>query len=146
MKVTVCFDTVCVIVPCGNGELTVSELIQRAISRYRKATNKASPNSAKPLSWHWDIGVMKTSLLLTILYVFLNADLAFDIIIPRIRSQDLPQGWLNSHLVPISFYSFYLPVWIFKPCFSHLTMYLAEFKTVDLIDFAFSWKLRACIP
>lgn len=40
MKVTVCFDAVRVIVPCGNGELTVSELIERAVSRYRKATNK----------------------------------------------------------------------------------------------------------
>lgn len=50
MKVTVCFDTVCVIVPCGKGELTVSELIQRAVSRYRKATNKASANSVKLVS------------------------------------------------------------------------------------------------
>lgn len=37
-----CFDAVRVIVPCGNGELTVTELIERAVSRYRKATNKAS--------------------------------------------------------------------------------------------------------
>lgn len=50
MKVTVCFDTVCVIVPCGKGELTVSELIHRAVSRYRKATNKASANSVKLVS------------------------------------------------------------------------------------------------
>ena len=42
-----CFDTVRVIVPCGNGELTVSELTQRAVSRYRKATNKASVKSVK---------------------------------------------------------------------------------------------------
>lgn len=40
MKVTVCFEGVCVIVPCGNGDLTVRDLIQRSISRYRKATNK----------------------------------------------------------------------------------------------------------
>lgn len=45
MKVTVCFEGVCVIVPCGNGDLTVRDLIQRSISRYRKATNKASVNS-----------------------------------------------------------------------------------------------------
>jgi len=47
MKVTVCFDSVRVIVPCGNGDLTVCELIERAVSRYRKATNKASVNSVK---------------------------------------------------------------------------------------------------
>lgn len=50
MKVTVCFDTVRVIVPCGNGELTVSELIQRAVSRYRKATSKASVKSVRLVS------------------------------------------------------------------------------------------------
>lgn len=42
-----CFDSVRVIVPCGNGDLTVCELIERAVSRYRKATNKASVNSVK---------------------------------------------------------------------------------------------------
>ena len=45
-----CFDSVRVIVPCGNGELSVSELIERAVSRYRKAANKASENSVKFLS------------------------------------------------------------------------------------------------
>lgn len=42
MKVTVCFEAVCVIVPCGKGDLTVRELIQRSVSRYRKATNKSA--------------------------------------------------------------------------------------------------------
>lgn len=54
-----CFDTVCVIVPCGKGELTVSELIQRSVSRYRKAANKASVNSVKLVSWHSNVGVIK---------------------------------------------------------------------------------------
>jgi len=41
MKVTVCFGTVRVVVPCGcNGELTVYKLINEAVSRYKKATNK----------------------------------------------------------------------------------------------------------
>lgn len=40
MKLTISFDSVRVIVPCGNGDLSVGELIDRAVSRYRKATNK----------------------------------------------------------------------------------------------------------
>ena len=42
MKVIVCFNAVKVIVPCGNGQLAVSELIERAITRYRKAAAKVS--------------------------------------------------------------------------------------------------------
>lgn len=43
MKVTVCFGTVRVVVPCGsNGELTVCKLINEAVARYKKATNKVS--------------------------------------------------------------------------------------------------------
>ncbi|XP_041366906.1 partitioning defective 3 homolog [Gigantopelta aegis] len=42
MKVTVCFDRVRVIVPCGEGELPVRDLIQKAITRYKKATGKAN--------------------------------------------------------------------------------------------------------
>ena len=37
-----CFDDVCVIVPCGDGEILVKELIAKAIHRYRKATGKVS--------------------------------------------------------------------------------------------------------
>ncbi|XP_066921548.1 partitioning defective protein 3-like isoform X4 [Clytia hemisphaerica] len=44
MKVTVCFDTTKVIVPCGNGELLVSELIKRAVNRYCKASFKDNIN------------------------------------------------------------------------------------------------------
>ena len=40
MKVTVCFGNTRVIVPCGNGDLLVAELIDKAILRYKKATNK----------------------------------------------------------------------------------------------------------
>ncbi|XP_050419284.1 partitioning defective 3 homolog isoform X2 [Patella vulgata] len=42
MKVTVCFDNVRVIVPCGDGEILVRELINKAIIRYKKATGKSS--------------------------------------------------------------------------------------------------------
>jgi len=42
MKVTVCFDHVRVVVPCGSGELTVAELMQLAVARYRKAIGKVS--------------------------------------------------------------------------------------------------------
>jgi len=40
MKVTVCFGLVRVVVPCGDGELLIGELIQKALSRFRKATGK----------------------------------------------------------------------------------------------------------
>ncbi|XP_067648804.1 partitioning defective 3 homolog isoform X3 [Haliotis asinina] len=40
MKVTVCFEEVRVIVPCGDGEILVRELIDKAITRYKKATGK----------------------------------------------------------------------------------------------------------
>ena len=43
MKVTVCFGSVRVVVPCGtDGSLTVGTLITEAICRYKKATNKVS--------------------------------------------------------------------------------------------------------
>lgn len=42
MKVTVCFGETRVVVPCGQGEFLVSELIDRAITRYRKATGRVS--------------------------------------------------------------------------------------------------------
>jgi partitioning defective protein 3 len=40
MKVTVSFNTVKIVVPCGDGELTVRELTQLANIRYKKATGK----------------------------------------------------------------------------------------------------------
>ncbi|XP_078322047.1 partitioning defective 3 homolog isoform X2 [Crassostrea virginica] len=42
MKVTVCFDRVRVIVPCGDGDLLVKELTEKAVLRYKKATGKSS--------------------------------------------------------------------------------------------------------
>lgn len=40
MKVTVCFDHVRVVVPCGDGTLLVRDLMHEAILRYKKATGK----------------------------------------------------------------------------------------------------------
>ena len=40
MKVTVCFGPVSVVVPCGNGDILVRDLISQAVTRYRKAANK----------------------------------------------------------------------------------------------------------
>lgn len=40
MKVTVCFGSVRVVVPCGDGEILVKDLIRQAIHRYKKATGK----------------------------------------------------------------------------------------------------------
>lgn len=42
MKVTVCFGAVRVVVPCGNGELLVRDLIVESIRRYKKASGKVS--------------------------------------------------------------------------------------------------------
>lgn len=40
MKVTVCFDHIRVVVPCGDGSLLVRDLMHEAILRYKKATGK----------------------------------------------------------------------------------------------------------
>lgn len=40
MKVTVIFGETRVVVPCGQGEFLVSELIEKAVVRYRKAAGK----------------------------------------------------------------------------------------------------------
>lgn len=40
MKVTVCFENVRVVVPCGDGTLLVKDLMHEAILRYKKATGK----------------------------------------------------------------------------------------------------------
>lgn len=42
MKVTVCFGSVRVVVPCGEGEILVRDLILKATTRYKKATAKPS--------------------------------------------------------------------------------------------------------
>lgn len=42
MKVTVCFGNVRVVVPCGDGDILVKDLIREATLRYKKATGKVS--------------------------------------------------------------------------------------------------------
>lgn len=42
MKVTVCFGNVRVVVPCGNGDILVKDLIREATLRYKKATGKGA--------------------------------------------------------------------------------------------------------
>lgn len=42
MKVTVCFGSVRVLVPCGAGDLLVRDLIREATLRYKKATGQVS--------------------------------------------------------------------------------------------------------
>jgi partitioning defective protein 3 len=46
MKVTVCFGSVRVVVPCGDGEILVRDLIRQATLRYKKATGKVLWNEA----------------------------------------------------------------------------------------------------
>uniref|UniRef100_A0A3B4AA39 Par3/HAL N-terminal domain-containing protein n=1 Tax=Periophthalmus magnuspinnatus TaxID=409849 RepID=A0A3B4AA39_9GOBI len=43
MKVTVCFGRTRVVVPCGNGDIKVQNLIEQAAMRYKKAIAKVSP-------------------------------------------------------------------------------------------------------
>jgi len=40
MKVTVGFDTVRLVVPCGDGQLLVAQLIDQAVARYCKTVGK----------------------------------------------------------------------------------------------------------
>lgn len=47
MKVTVCFGNVRVVVPCGNGELFVRDLIHEATRRYKKAAGKVIINQCE---------------------------------------------------------------------------------------------------
>ena len=42
MKVTVIFGETRVVVPCGQGDFLVSELIEKSVVRYRKAAGKVS--------------------------------------------------------------------------------------------------------
>ncbi|XP_043288698.1 partitioning defective 3 homolog [Venturia canescens] len=50
MKVTVCFDNVRVVVPCGDGTLLVRDLMHESILRYRKATGKLDSPGINSLS------------------------------------------------------------------------------------------------
>lgn len=49
MKVTVCFGRTRVVVPCGDGNITVCDLIEQAAMRYRKAIAKVSELSPAPV-------------------------------------------------------------------------------------------------
>ncbi|TMW47372.1 hypothetical protein DOY81_007545 [Sarcophaga bullata] len=40
MKVTVCFGDIRILVPCGDGNLLVKDLIHEATRRYKKAAGK----------------------------------------------------------------------------------------------------------
>lgn len=51
MKVTVCFGPVSVVVPCGNGDILVRDLISQAVTRYRKASNKVFPITHSLFWW-----------------------------------------------------------------------------------------------
>uniref|UniRef100_A0A1A9VBZ6 Par3_HAL_N_term domain-containing protein n=1 Tax=Glossina austeni TaxID=7395 RepID=A0A1A9VBZ6_GLOAU len=42
MKVTVCFGETRIVVPCGNGNLLVKDLINEATRRYKKAAGKSN--------------------------------------------------------------------------------------------------------
>lgn len=48
MKVTVCFGRTRVVVPCGDGNITVYNLIEQAAMRYKKAIAKVSAFPAQP--------------------------------------------------------------------------------------------------
>lgn len=42
MRIQVLFDETSVLVPCGDGKLTVKELVDKAIVRFKKVLNKVS--------------------------------------------------------------------------------------------------------
>lgn len=48
MKVTVCFGRTRVVVPCGDGSMTVCDLVEQAAMRYRKAIAKVRPLHPPP--------------------------------------------------------------------------------------------------
>lgn len=64
MKVTVCFGSVRVVVPCGEGELLVRDLMQKATTRYKKAIAKVRNATAWFVVGHWEaawraVGLLK---------------------------------------------------------------------------------------
>ncbi|GAA6219458.1 partitioning defective 3 homolog isoform X1 [Lates japonicus] len=50
MKVTVCFGRTRVVVPCGDGNIKVHSLIEKAAMRYKKAIAKVSSPHTQPCS------------------------------------------------------------------------------------------------
>ncbi|KAL6062496.1 hypothetical protein STEG23_030699 [Scotinomys teguina] len=64
MKVTVCFGRTRVVVPCGDGRMKVFNLIQQAVTRYRKAvakTREPQPGCGPPVFLR-DLRVTQTAL------------------------------------------------------------------------------------
>lgn len=55
MKVTVCFGRTRVVVPCGDGNITVCDLIEQAAMRYRKAIAKVSDLSPAPVCFSFTL-------------------------------------------------------------------------------------------
>ncbi|CRK91294.1 CLUMA_CG004972, isoform A [Clunio marinus] len=53
MKVTVCFGSVRVVVPCGSGDLLVRDLIVESIRRYKKASGKPEKLALIPYTDIW---------------------------------------------------------------------------------------------
>lgn len=49
MKVTVCFGNVRVVVPCGDGDFQIRELIDKAVTRYKKAIGQVSSSLISPI-------------------------------------------------------------------------------------------------
>ena len=58
MKVTVCFGDTKVIVPCGNGDVQVSQVMLNAVQRFKKATQKPIDLKIKKLKTERDGGIL----------------------------------------------------------------------------------------
>lgn len=54
MRIQVLFNDTSVLVPCGDGRLTIKELVDKAIVRYKKVLNKVgvSPRGGR-VCLHW---------------------------------------------------------------------------------------------
>ncbi len=54
MRIQVVFKTTPILVPCGDGKLTVGELIEKAIVRFKKLGNRVRVGTERCLSlWKW---------------------------------------------------------------------------------------------
>ena len=53
MRIQVLFNETSVLVPCGDGALTVKELVDKAIVRYKKVLNKVNVGG-----WCWRDGIV----------------------------------------------------------------------------------------
>ncbi|XP_049808588.1 partitioning defective 3 homolog B-like [Schistocerca nitens] len=59
MKVTVIFGPVRVVVPCGDGDMLVRDLIRQATLRYKKATGKI--RKITPATWFESLVIVRTN-------------------------------------------------------------------------------------